>query len=208
MTTRHYDAKLQPDGGLIIPTGAALGKVLSSDASGNAAWGPAASGVVALAPTYGAEITGVATEKVVCSGKLLANVAAANTVLRVLATMSGTQTAAAVTYIAKLRIGPTTLTGAIAATGGGVSPATARTTESFLVSALVRITEPGKTAKAIGGVEIYGNFFALSTLFATAATTAAVAFDSTIENLVELTLTPAATFTAGVIKAACIEVVL
>lgn len=162
-----------------------------------------------LPVTLGANFTAITAETLLCNTTAPANSLQVGTAIEFEAWVAGTQTAAAVTFTARLRIGPTTLTGSIVAVGGAVTPATARTTESFLVKGLFRITAVGATGAAIGGVETVGNFMALSTLLATAAVLAPVAtVNTTVANLIELTLQPsAATFTAGQVLAAKINVI-
>ncbi len=166
-------------------------------------------GALPLVTTAGAEITAVTEEKSVAKASVPKEIMQANCLFRFQAWLTGTQTAAAVEYVARIRVGPTTLTGAIAALGGMVTPATARTKQGFNIEGLIKVTAPGTTAKAIGGVDLGGNFFALSTLYsAKEAVTTAVEFNSNVENLVELTLQPSAiTFTAGNIRAATIEAI-
>lgn len=55
-------AKLQLDEGLIMPTGAVAGRVLTADASGNGTWQPIAAGAGTLITGSGAPTAGVGAD--------------------------------------------------------------------------------------------------------------------------------------------------
>lgn len=120
------------------------------------------------------------TETVITSYTAAANTLVAGTSFRVSAFMTRAGTNAA-TPVYRVRVGPTTLTGNIAATLTGIAEASGPLPR--VIHGLVTVRSAGAGGTVIGGMVEAGN-----TAATTGVATGTVAVDTTVQNLVELTL--------------------
>lgn len=142
----------------------------------------------------------ITTEAVVVRGILAANSLVVGSTLSLRAAGVMTNTTTATTSRWRVRIGPTTLTGAIVASCAMVNVVSALTDVIVRADADVLITAIGASGAGLGQVvPHYGSCGATPP----AGLTAPVTFDTTVANLVEFTFasggaTTTATFHAGI----------
>lgn len=143
----------------------------------------------------------VVAETALHSIKVAANTLHAGTSFRVYGGGLLSNTTAASTSIIRVRIGPTTLTGALVASWSVVMGTVARTNNPFFLEAVFTLPAIGT---AIGQILVTGTF---STALA-AATTAVVtpiAINAAVDNFVEVTVTAGATTTNWNFNASALE---
>lgn len=147
------------------------------------------------------------TETVVLSATLAANLLQAGTTLRFRASGVGTATGATAGSTWRVRVGPTTLTGTIPASLTGTSAA--GTNIPFMVEAVVTVRTAGAAGTIIGGFVYNANAATgnLNTTIAVAQVTTAVAVDTTVANLFELTYISGVSTTTSTFHNAVLELV-
>lgn len=147
------------------------------------------------------------TETVVLSATLPANLMAAGTTFRIVATGVGTATTATAGSTWRVRIGTTTLTGNIAASLTGTSAI--GTAIPFVVTALVTVRTAGASGTIIGSLVYNSNAATgnLNTTIAVGQVTTAVAVDTTAQKLLELTYISGVSTTTSTYHNAVIEMV-
>ena len=142
-------------------------------------------GIVSL--TTPVVVTSSTTETKLLQAVLAANLLTVGMTFRVQAYGVAGTTTSAPTMTWRVRIGPTTLTGTIALSIAP-TPATSQTNKPWTLDALITVRSIGASGTHIGNGRLWSE---LSTTLAQAnkgsATVAAVAVNTTIQNLLELT---------------------
>jgi len=141
-------------------------------------------------PTYELSAVGPAdaaianTETVVVAEPFAANVLTAGMtfMFKAYATRVGTQNAS---EIVRIRVGPTTLTGQIAAT---ITPPTSNVAVPIEIEGLVTIRSAGAGGTALGSLKVVTHLAAVTITAAISPSTATVPVDTTVAQRIELTL--------------------
>jgi hypothetical protein len=115
-----------------------------------------------------------------------------------------TNTTTASTMVLRLRVGPATLTGAVVASATFTLGVTARTNVPFFLTGAFTVLSVGAAGTAIGQLVLNAST-ATALGNATAPVTAAVAINTTVANLAELTVISGAASTTLVVHAATAE---
>jgi hypothetical protein len=133
--------------------------------------------------------------------RVAANTLHAGTSFRVYAGGLLSNTTAASTSIIRVRIGPTTLTGAIVASWSVVMGTVARTNNPFFLEAVFTLPAIGT---AIGQILITGTF-STALAAATTAVVAPVVINAAVDNFIEVTVTSGAATTSWNFHASALE---
>lgn len=195
------------DGTLNVYTGAVLKATIGSGAAGVSRIDGKVIGYDALASRVAATAAIANTETVVLSASLAAGLMAAGTTFRFRASGVASATGAVAGSTFRVRIGPTTLTGTIPASLTGTSAI--GTNIPFAIECLVTVRTAG-AAGTIIGVIVYNANAPTGNLNATIAVgqvTTAVAVNTTVVNLVELTYISGAAGTTSTFHNAVLELV-
>ncbi len=138
-----------------------------------------------------------------------ANTMAAGTTFRITASGSITTLTSPGNDVFRVRLGPTTLTGTIASTVTAAAVASI-TAQPFFLELLVTVRTAGASGTVVGQGIVSGTNVstgAFTSLNIIGITTVAVAVDSTVQNVVELTAVTGATDSSIIFQNAAIQVV-
>jgi hypothetical protein len=144
------------------------------------------------------------TETVVLAASIPANTLAVGDVIRLTSYGIQTNTATASTSVYRFRVGPTTLTGNIAASSSWINGTTAKTNIIVSVSADILITAIGAGGTVLGQVSVYKGYVSATT---PTGGTATVTINTTVVNLAEFTFISGAANTTHTFHTATIQII-
>ncbi len=150
----------------------------------------------------------VNSETLVAGCTVPADLMAAGTTFRVTAAGRITTLTSPGNHVFKVRVGPTTLIGTIAATVTAAANASI-TTQPFYLQFLVTVRTDGASGTVVGQGLVWSTHVttgAFTTLNVVGITTSAVAVDTTVENVVELTFVSGAADSSATFQNAAIAI--